>query len=355
MFDFKVIGQAEMTNNFDDYDSILILDPAPLPASIWTALESYINAGGGVAIFLGHNAVRDGVADDSFLTETASRVMGGQLTFPWRRKDRNLFFSPGGNYAHPIFEEFRGADTGIPWNRNPVMLHWGIELDGLAEKFPTQVLLVYGNMQPAIIERQMGDGRVLVVTTPFTEPSYSPDRQNIWNELMVGGATWPNWLLLNEMGHYLVENDSDTLNLYVGAPASLKNEWGVHPDSYRVYTPKTGEVPSDLNVPENRLRYKFTELPGHFRLKGKVDGSVVLRGFSANLKTEDTDLTRIEDGLLDAILGKERYQVAMEKDEIQRQQGTTRRGQEFYPLLVIMMMVILGVEQLMSNRFYQNG
>ena len=51
-------------------------------------------------------------------------------------------------------------------------------------------------------------------------------------------------------------------------------------------------------------------------------------------------------------VGFERYQIATEKTEIQRQQGTTRRGQEFYPLLILMMVVVLAVEYMMSNRFY---
>ena len=81
--------------------------------------------------------------------------------------------------------------------------------------------------------------------------------------------------------------------------------------------------------------------------------SPVLRGFSANLPESSTDLTRIEMDELDGILGPDRYQLARQKNEIQRQQGTTRRGQEFYPLLLLMMLVVFAVEYLMSNRFYQ--
>ena len=79
-----------------------------------------------------------------------------------------------------------------------------------------------------------------------------------------------------------------------------------------------------------------------------------MRGFSVNLPEAATDLTRVEIDELDGVLGPERYQLAKKKDEIQRQQGTTRRGQEFYPLLMLMLLVVFGVEYLMSNRFYQS-
>jgi cytochrome c-type biogenesis protein CcmH/NrfG len=109
-----------------------------------------------------------------------------------------------------------------------------------------------------------------------------------------------------------------------------------------------------LNTIDNTIRYRFTDFPGHYRLKGVLDQGPVLRGFSVNLPEAATDLSRIEPDELDGVLGPERYQLARQKDEIQRQQGTTRIGQEFYPLLMLMMLIALGVEYLMSNRFYQS-
>ena len=104
---------------------------------------------------------------------------------------------------------------------------------------------------------------------------------------------------------------------------------------------------------DGKIRYRFTETPGQYRLKGILSGPV-LRGFSVNLQAGDTDLTRIENDQLDEFLGAGRYQLASQRVEIQRKQGTSRRGQEFYPLLVIMVLVVLGVEYMMSNRFYSS-
>ena len=83
------------------------------------------------------------------------------------------------------------------------------------------------------------------------------------------------------------------------------------------------------------------------------DEKPVLRGFSSNVPPAMTDLARITPADLDTFLGAERYQLAAQESEIQRQQGTTRRGREFYPLIVLIMLVTLAVEHLMSNRFYQ--
>jgi hypothetical protein len=34
-------------------------------------------------------------------------------------------------------------------------------------------------------------------------------------------------------------------------------------------------------------------------------------------------------------------------------QGTARKGQEFFPLLMLLALVVMGVENLLSNRFYK--
>lgn len=351
IFNTETVLQRNLTGEFDDYQAVVFLDPLPIQNSTWKALENYANSGGGVVFFLGHNAASGTQAHQSFQTENAQRVLSGKITDQWRRPDRKLFLSPD-NLSHPIFEPFRTIEMNVPWHNHSVMRFWGFEFDALGETYPTQTLLRYGNGLPALIERQIGHGRVLVMTTPVTEPSNSRERK-IWNELFLGDA-WPAWILLSEIGEHLIQSDAETLNVNVGQTAVLRNKWEVHPDSYRVFTPHEGKSPTQINAPDNQLRYKFTDIPGHFRLKGKLDDQPVLRGFSANLKSEDTDLARIEDNFLDDVFGFERYKIAREKKQITRQQGTTRRGQEFYPLLVLMMVVVFALEFLMSNRFYNS-
>jgi hypothetical protein len=124
-----------------------------------------------------------------------------------------------------------------------------------------------------------------------------------------------------------------------------------------VFTPQDDKPPTTINTIKSELgrghvRYRFTDYPGQYRMKGVEDP--VLRGFSVNLSDATTDLTRVELDNLDTVLGVDRYQMATQRNEIQRQQGTTRRGQEFYPLLMLMMLVAFAVEYLLSNRFYSS-
>ena len=102
-----------------------------------------------------------------------------------------------------------------------------------------------------------------------------------------------------------------------------------------------------------QLRYKFTNVVGPYRLKGVRHDQPVVRGFSVNLPPAASDLTPIDRADLDGILGADRYLFARNRAEINRDQGEARIGREFFPFLICLVALILGVENVLSNRFYR--
>ena len=353
-YSVKVMKQSTFMTDEDielgDYNAVFILDPGPVDDGVWTKLESFAASGGGVGIFLGHSATDNAFAHPSFTTEAAQRVLGGELDSIWvTPKKDDLFISPK-EVSHPIFRPIVGFATTMLWHRFPVFKHWGIQVDAENVKLPTQTILRYGNREPAVVERSIGLGRVLTMTTPITEYSNN-DQRRIWNRLIAGKPV-PGFLLIRGIADYLVQTDADSLNVQVGESAAFVNDLRESPESYQVFSPIADKPPATLNSVDGRIRFRFNDTPGHYRLKGIFDQRVVLRGFSSNLSAAATDLTRLRPDELDQFLGAGRYELATQQSEIQRQQGTTRRGQEFYPLIVIMMLVIMSVEFLMSNRFY---
>ena len=346
-----------------DYAAIFLLDPPPLTDATWQRLIEYANAGGGVAIFLGSNSVENASgqqAHSSFQSDLARQAMGFSLTRIWRGAD-DVFLSPRENdLAHPLFRSFRRIDAGIPWNRFPVRRLWGSttlpsdqDLDEQNQSSSVaSVLLRYSNREAALWEHRVGSGRIMTMTTPISEPAWSEDR-TIWNELFLGKPL-PAWLLVRAIAQHIVAGDADSLNISVGEVASFENDLRRWPESYRVFTPAADQVPATVNAIDGMIRYRFTDLPGHYRLKGQLDGPV-LRGFSTSLEPAATDLARLEPDRLDTFFGAERYQVVQQQDEIKRQQGTNRRGKELYPLLMLMLLIAMSVENLISNQFYRSS
>ena len=52
----------------DDYAAVCLLDPPPLADALWQTLNTYVDRGGGLAIWLGRNAEVKAAASDSFNT-----------------------------------------------------------------------------------------------------------------------------------------------------------------------------------------------------------------------------------------------------------------------------------------------
>lgn len=337
-----VIDQADFANQqLGGYAAVVLLNPQPLPPDHWKNLAEYATAGGGVAVFLGHNAEPPGPFNDP----SAQELLPGKLARQTRAGGWDLFLSPE-RFEHPALAAFRALPReSIPWHLFPILRHWDLEELPAA----AQVILRYGNRKPALVERAIGEGKVVTMTTPITELA-RPRGRDPWNEID-GDGEFLRFALVNDLVHYLAQSSADVrLNYEAGEQVVLPNDPRQHPDRYQLFTPLS--EPSDVTAASGRLAIKFTEYPGAYRLKGNRGGPVV-RGFSVNLKPEASDLRRLPIEQLDPFLGEGRYQLAQDRKQIEFGVRETRVGREFYPYLVMMLVVVLGLEHVFSNRFYR--
>lgn len=342
-FDCQTIGQDALANaDLKAFAAVCLLDPLPLSAAEWSKLADFARQGGGVAVFLGRNAQNYA----SFNEPAAQAVLPGAITPPfiWNAPHGDLFLAPGGA-DHPILAPFRTLATVTPWRDFPVYKHWVMTAASDAT-----VIARYGNNKPAILERSLGKGRVLAMTTPVSDPLNVAGRA-AWNQLPTGFDPWPFVILMNETALYLAGVEASRLNYYTGETAELPNDPKEHPERYELFPP-TGD-PRETAAAGETLTVRFLESPGAYRLKGNRGGPV-LRGFSVNLPAEATDLTRAAPERLDAALGEDRYQLAKTRDEFRRKIGLARQGREFYPFLLVLLAVVLAMEHVLANRFYKN-
>ena len=337
-FDCTVVRQADLPNhNLNDYSVVALLDPKPLTPVDWEQLGSFATEGGSLALFLGHNAQET----TSFNHPLATRVVGGRLKLMWRAGSRQVFLAPN-RYDHPILSQFRQQASSTPWHWSRVRFHWVLER--LEES--TAVLARYSNSHPALLETAPGRGRVVTMTTSISDPRHPVGRSS-WLELVRGD--WPYFMLLNEMLRYLVDGSVDKLNYLAGETAVLSNDPQQDPLRYQLFLP--GEQLQDVVAGERDLTVKFTEAAGAYRLKGHR-GEPVVRGFAVNLAQHHSQLARLTRDGLNAVMGGERYRYARNRDEIELTVDQARLGREFYPFLVALLALVLGMEYLLANRFY---
>jgi hypothetical protein len=335
-----VIGQLEQTN-LDEYAAVCVLDPPPLESAVWDKLNAYVKQGGGLGIWLGRGALEN---LQSFHSAAALEVLPGKLVRA-AGSSEDLFLAPP-DEQHPVLRGFRSKQSEVPWAAFPVYKYW--QFSEIDEGVNT--IIPFNNDRPALMEQAIGRGRVLTMTTPVSQTASDPDA---WNQIATGFGNWPFMVLSNRMLFYLVGRSDQRANFLCGDTVVMNV-----PDKHResVFTLRT---PEDLTVPQTvdqrigSVTITTTQAPGNYQLRAGGSESGVTLGFSANVPGDATVLERVAREELGELLGEERFRLARSREEITRDVNLGRVGTELYPLLILVVAVVLGLEHVIANRFYR--
>lgn len=323
----------------DEYTAVCLLDPPPLPDALWRSLQEYVLNGGGLAVFLGPNAAID---EQEFNGPVVQELLPGKLFQQGRSPDTSLFLTHD-DYSHPIVSRFRLPGAEVPWQQFPVFYYWQLE----STYKDVQTVIRYSNDEPALLDRSIGKGKVLTMTTPISQ---APSQEGRWNLLVMD---WPFTMLSDQMMLYLAGSLEGSYNFRVGSNARLTLPSELPRTNFAISVP-SGEIFTQNSVPgEKHLILTRTNDPGNYVVRGTSAEGPVELGFSVNLPRSASLLQRIEPAELEEIFGEHPYQVARTKEEITRAQGTGRVGQELFPLLMVLLVIILSAETFVSNRFYK--
>ena len=342
-FDCDVCELADLPKRpLAGYAAVFLLDPTPLEPATWQKLTDYAAEGHGVAILLGRNAS----PVDSFNEQEAQLLLPGKLLRQARRPDGDLYLAPR-DFQHPILAAFRKQASSIPWDAFPVFRYW--ELGPLSKG--VGIVLPYGDGRPAVLERPVGKGRVLTMTTPVSDrPNRDP-----WNLLPVDalGVGWcPFVILANQMAAYLVGSSGEQLNYLAGQTAVVRLDAAQSRRSYLLFTPDGRSSSYSATLDRRELPITATDQVGNYRLEAGGAGGVKL-GFSVNYAPDQTRLDRLSDQELTALFGPVKFQLAHTREQIDRDISTGRVGRELFPPLMLMVAIVLALEMLVANRFYR--
>jgi hypothetical protein len=328
-----------------------LLDPPPLPELSWKKLEDYVEAGGGLAIFLGHSCESaDAKIDPRFINATVEKLLPA-LPTRVARAPEDLYATPI-SYEHAILRPLRTLSTSVPWDRMPIYYYWLMAPP--AES--ASVILRTSGGDPLYLERRIvgpegKTGVVLLMGTPISDP-LSPKGRPTWNELPTGEDAWPFVVIANESLDYLCAARRDKFNYAPGVLVTLQNDEKIHPEKYQLFTPRGSAT--EVAARNGQVSVSTTNELGDFRLKGSRGGPQT-RGFSIRLANGATDLTRIQPAQLEESFGKDRYQVARNVSEIEHSLTSARKGRDFYPMIVSLLAVVFALENLLANRFYKGA
>jgi len=337
---------------WDDYRGIILVDPPPLPAATWDLLGQWVSAGHGLVVWLG-----PGAADAARFNSAASRrVLGGGIVRVWRSAAGENFLSPAG-LDHPMLAAFRRVGDAVPWQDFPVRRHWEFSpdeagpaaasgRDAATREAPAHVVAAFRNGLPALIERPLGRGTVVTVTTPVSQAADDPDA---WNSLATGFEPWPFVMLANETLLRAIDT-ADDLNVLAGRPVTLHLSRRDVAAAF-VRPPVGDEFPVAVDQARGTVSVTATQTPGNYAVRagGAADGAAT--GFSVALDPAATDFTRLTPDGLAGIWGAGQ-RLARTPDELVRDVRLERVGTELFGWVILLAAAVMAADWAVANRFY---
>jgi hypothetical protein len=320
----------------DPYAAVCLVNVSQLPADAWARLGDYVTAGGGLVVLAGPN-----VNADAYNSPAAQNVLPGRIgekVEPLRPVNLNL-----GDFSHPILSWFREEEGGdLPFL--PVYRYFS----AAADQPGAAVVIAYNDGRPALIERALGRGRVLVLTTSV---SYNPDGTG-WNDLP---SNWSFLALADQMMLYLSGGTGEKLNYESGQTVALRLDPASRLTDYTLVHPAGVEQRRSTDPSPTSLVVGDTSLVGHYRIHAGPNEGGLEKGFSVNPPPEESSLTPVDSAYLDGVFGKEQYHLVDDSTSLERVVGEARVGREVFPLIALLLVVILAVEQWLANRFYRDA
>jgi hypothetical protein len=336
-FDCETRSFAELDGTpLADFDAVCLVDPTALTPSAWQTLTDYVHSGGGLGVFLGRNARRDPLNEPA-----PQQLLPAKLR--WQSRDAT-YLRPSAT-DHPALHELGSLGDAVPWSEFPVFKYW--ELESPADD--VYVLASFANGKPALVERRVGAGRVMTMTTPVSDPAHDDP----WNLLPTGPDPWPFLALAGGIADYLTGAGDARFNYLAGQTAILHLAPDEQVASYVLEMPGAAPVRQSLTPGQQDLSVTSTDALGNYRIRAGGQGARLDRGFSVNCSPEISDLSRVDLATIVGALGKNRVQLARSRQEIEVRVGQGRVGRELFPSLIIALAIVLGAEQFLANRFYR--
>jgi hypothetical protein len=326
--------------------------------TLWGRLKDYVAKGHGLAVVLGGPKGEPKPA--AYNDEAAADLLPARLETVQQVADdkQRLWteFEGAGDELrrHPILARFRkwkGQSPSVDFFEEALKPRasrfWKVTpVEGKAD-----VLTHYSDKDasPALLERVVGRGRVLMLTTAL-----DPDAKE-WNQYF--GLSSFGFSLTYLLGEYLAgDAEEQTLNYVTGqaVPVPL-------PDTFLPTYTLTGPgvLGSDATLtrqPEQReLRVVNATVPGNFSVLAVDEGRAArLAAFSLNPRPDEYQLDRVPAEQIEALLGEGSVLPIGRTTSLRdRLQERWAQPVELAPWLLIALLLFLAVESLLANRFYR--
>lgn len=137
----------------------MLLNDVTVTEALASRLARFVERGGGLFVALGPYATWAG---------SSTGVLPGTLGAPVDRTRGDPARVAALEYGHPVFEPFRSPRSG----NFSAARFYGYRVLTLGQSVPAQVLARFDAGAPAVVERKLGNGRVLVWASTLDRSAY---------------------------------------------------------------------------------------------------------------------------------------------------------------------------------------
>ena len=330
---FRVTTRSLSQLRESDLDAadVVVIDDAPIPGGgVGERLRAFIESGGGLLVVAGAGTKGAWPAGEE-------GIVPGRLGPPVERTGADAARILGMKTLHPALAGFAEADGG---NLGSAQVFRYRRLDGVDE---SAVLARYDDDGVALAEREVGSGRVLVITTTL-DPS--------WNTL----ALQPGFLpLVHESLKYLASHVPAARSVHVGDTVDLASYarglsgYGQSAAAFTRGAQSTLRTPSGrtVHMASGEAFPRFREAGFHeVHVSGGGAKSLVI---AANPLPRESDLTALDAReFVESFEVREPQGAAAAEADARTAGGGVERDVWWY--LVLACVVLLALDTLISNR-----
>ena len=336
---------------FNKYAAVFLCALKEPDDKLWNALADYAGKGGGIGVIPpAQESNKDrynGKAAQEVLPATLDKIVDAKapgVDWGWK----------GDIYKHPLlhpFQEWRLGKWDFVEYPRAATLYWQTE----PRKEQVQVLVRYADAinHPALVEQVVEKkrgraGRVLLFTTLPGWPIWNNYLENSFYVALVGRT----------IGYLSGDDDRPALNFISDqsvprVPMPISGQ----AMAYKLY--RDGAAPPAAFVAavtveegQNEARIPQAAEPGNYTLRAGDTDPVAW--FSVNLPPEESDLTKVPKMEIEAVLGPDAVLTIEGRTDLKEvMRGHVSRPVELMPILMLVLLVLLALENLLANKFYR--
>lgn len=326
VIDARIIPLSRLaTESFDELRCIILCNVAGVEGSILARIENFLREGGGLLIFCGGNTTAAEYNAWQFLPLSLTQRLGD----PTKRKSFGLGEQRGDHKVFARGIDLRSARFFVCYGSNRS-----------STKDGARVIASFDNGQPALVEGVFGQGKVLLYTSTC---------DLAWTNLPLRRAFLP-WLY--QMIYYLSSQDTTASAFRLKQPVKFQALAAQYKKAITVTGPDGKRVVLRPQIRRGYAEavYTATEKPGLYHVS--ADGAFSHSGgFGVNLdvgKESVIDSVSQEKITSAARAGLVRFIDAPGRSVVEEVRHS-REGEELWPLLFKLALLIFIVESLFGN------